>query len=132
VVLLLVRTLTFLVAAAVGLLVTSLLVPGFSLRPVGFVTTVVVFTVVQSVLAPLVARLAKRHAAAFLGGVGILTTFVALLVAEQFTSGLQITGTAAWLGATFLVWLFTALATLLLPRVLFRETVAKRQAGRRA
>lgn len=130
-VLLLVRALTFLCSAAVGLLVASLLVPGFSLRLGGLLTTVVVFAVIQSLLAPLIGAVAKRHASSFLGGVGIVATLVGLLVAARFTHGLQISSAGAWLAATVLVWLVTALATVLLPLVLFRKTVKRRQEARR-
>ncbi|HET9646675.1 MAG TPA: phage holin family protein [Microlunatus sp.] len=111
----LIRVVVFLVSAALGLLITSLLVPGFQVNAGGFVITVVVFAVLQSVLSPFLAKVAHRHARALLGGVGLLSTFAALLIAHFFTPGLQISGIGAWVMSTVLVWLVTALATWLLP-----------------
>jgi hypothetical protein len=126
----LIRAVVFVASAALGLLLTSLLVDGFRVSAGGFGITVVVFAVIQSVLAPFIGLVAKKYAAAFLGGVGIVSTFIALLVAHQFTGALQITGTSAWVLSTFLVWLITAAATLLLPMVMFRRALQARRAER--
>ena len=111
----LIRVVVFIVSATLGLLITSLVVDGFTIHASGFVTSVLVFAVLQSVLSPFLAKVAHRHARALLGGVGLLSTFVALVVAHFFTDGLQITGATAWIAATVVVWLVTALATWLLP-----------------
>jgi hypothetical protein len=123
-----IRALFFVVSSAVGLVLTSLLVPGFRMTLSGFLLTVLVFAVLQSVLAPFVAKVAKRHASAFLGGVGIVSTFLALLLTSTFTSALSITGLTSWVSATFLVWLITAAASMLLPVVLFRRVQRERRA----
>lgn len=115
----LVRAVVFLVSAAVGLLVAAAVVDGVSVGTSGLVAAVVVFAVLQSVLAPFLAKVAARNAPAFLGGIGLVSTFVALLVASWVTDGLTITGGAGtWLAATVVVWLATALATLALPVLL--------------
>jgi uncharacterized membrane protein YvlD (DUF360 family) len=129
------RAFFFIVSSALGLVLTALLVPGFRITAGGFALTVLVFAVLQSVLAPFIAKVARRHATAFLGGVGIVSTFVALLLASTFTNGLRIAGFSSWVAATFLVWLLTAAATVLLPLVLFRRTLREaraRKAGSRA
>jgi hypothetical protein len=125
---LVIRAAIFLASSALGLLLTSALVSGFRITVTGFVLTVLVFAILQSVLAPFIARVAQRHASAFLGGVGIVSTFVALLLTQTFTEGLRITGIASWVLATFLVWLITAAATMLLPMVVFRRFLRERQA----
>lgn len=112
---LLLRAVVFLASAAVGLFVTSLLVDGFRLTGNGFLLTLIVFAALQSVLAPLIGGLVKRHARAFVSGVGLLSTFVSLVVATHFTDGLQIRGFTAWVAATLLVWAITAAATLVIP-----------------
>ncbi|MET0694163.1 MAG: hypothetical protein ABWY56_09535 [Propionibacteriaceae bacterium] len=126
----LLRAVIFITSAALGLLVTSFLVDGFHLSASGFGITVIVFAVIQSVLAPFIGMIAQRHASAFLGGVGIVSTFVALLVAHSFTGALQISGTSAWVLSTFLVWLVTAAATMLLPMVMFRKALRGRRTER--
>lgn len=118
---LLLRTLIFLGSAAIGLLVAAAVVDDVTVQVSGFVVTVVVFAVAQSVLAPLVTRLSTRYAPAFLGGAGLLSTFVALLLASALTDGLRITGAPAWALATLVVWAVTALATVALPMVLPRD-----------
>jgi hypothetical protein len=115
----LVRAVVFLVSAAVGLFVAAAVVDGVSVGASGLVAAVVVFAVLQSVLAPFFAKVAARNAPAFLGGIGLVSTFVALLAATAITDSLSITGGAVtWLAATVVVWLATALATLALPVLL--------------
>jgi hypothetical protein len=85
---------------------------------------VVVFSVAQALLAPLVTKLARRYASALLGGVGLISTLLALILAHVFTNGLNISGLGSWAAATVLVWLVTAFATLLLPKLLIRNETA--------
>lgn len=117
----LVRAAVFLGSATIGLLVASLVIPGVSVSVSGFVTTVVVFALAQSILAPFIAKMASRYASAFLGGIGLVSTLVALLLATVLTHGLSIRGLGSWVWATVVVWLVTALATLLLPLLLVRR-----------
>lgn len=126
----LIRVLIFLGSSALGLWVASLLLDGFHVTPSGFLAAVVVFTVAQSVLSPFIAMMANRYASAFLGGIGLVSTFVALLIASTFTGGLTIDGGAAtWIAAVVVVWLVTALATWLLPFLLLRKRLEERRAG---
>lgn len=115
----LVRAVVFLVSAAVGLLVAAAVVDGVSVSTAGLLVAVVVFAVLQSVLAPFLAKVAARNAPAFLGGIGLVSTFVALLAASSLTDALTISGgVGTWMAATVVVWLATALATLALPVLL--------------
>lgn len=121
---LLIRTIIFLVSAAVGLLVTAALVDGFDVTSSGFLVAVVIFAVIQSVLAPFIAKVTAKNASALLGGVGLLSTFVALWLTTLIGDSLTIEGGAAtWLTATVIVWLATALATLLLPIILVKTGI---------
>jgi hypothetical protein len=121
---LLLRTLVFLGSSAIGLLVAWWLVEGMSMTVPGFIVAVVVFSVAQALLAPLVTKLARRYASALLGGVGLISTLLALILAHVFTNGLNISGLGSWAAATVLVWLVTAFATLLLPKLLIRNETA--------
>ncbi|MDI9917329.1 phage holin family protein [Rhodococcus sp. IEGM 1379] len=123
----LIRAAIFLGSSAVGLLVATALLSGFTVSVSGFITVVVIFAIAQSVLAPFIAKMAKRHAPAFLGGIGLVSTFVALLLASIFAS-LSITGVSTWIMATVLVWLVTAVATLVLPVLFVRKKVQERKA----
>lgn len=117
----LLRTVIFLASAAIGLLVAAWVVPGVTLRPWGFVAAVVIFAVAQAILSPFFLKMASRYASAFLGGIGLLSTLAALILASLFADGLSIRGVGSWIGATIVVWLVTALATVLLPALVLKK-----------
>ena len=119
----LIRAAIFLGSAALGLWVASLVLEGFTLTWQGFLVTVLVFAIAQSLLAPFITKLTVKNAPAFTGGVGLLSTFVALLIASLIADGLVISGWQTWVLATLVVWLVTALAAFLLPLVLLRRAV---------
>jgi len=120
------RVVIFVVSAALGLWVASLVLDGFSVQLKGYVVAVLVFAVAQSVLTSFIFTMARRYASAFLGGVGLVSTFVALLLAQWLTDGLSITGLSTWVIGTLVVWLVTALATWLLPLWLLKEKARSR------
>jgi len=122
---LLLRAVIFLGSAAIGILVAVWLLPDVSVSAAGFITAVVLFAIAQSVLAPFITKVAARNAPAFLGGIGLVSTFAALVIASAF-GGLTITGWRTWVLATIVVWLATALATLLLPLVVLKKRAADR------
>lgn len=114
----LIRVALFLGSGAVALVVAwAILGSDFRLSVAGFLTAVVVFSVAQVALSPLVNKLARRYAEPLLGGVGLVSTFLALWVATLLSGGLQIRGVTTWIAATLIVWVVTALATLLAPRL---------------
>lgn len=121
---LLLRTAVFLGSAAIGLLAAAWLVPGVSVSVYGFITAVVIFALAQAILSPFFLKMASRYATAFLGGIGLLSTLAALILASVLTHGVSIRGIGSWVFATIVVWLVTALATLLLPVL-----IIKRKAG---
>jgi hypothetical protein len=109
----------FLASAAIGLGAALLLVDEMSIDLTSFIFVVVIFAVLQSVLAPFMVRVAARNAPALLGGVGLITTVVSLLITTWVSDGLTIDGgIGPWLLASLVVWLVTMLATLLLPFLL--------------
>jgi hypothetical protein len=120
----LLRIAVFLASSAIGLLVASWIVPGVTLRPLGFMTAVVIFTVAQGILSPFFLKMASRYASAFLGGIGLVSTLAALVLAAQFSSGISIRGIGSWIAATVLVWLVTAVATLVLPMLVLKKKAA--------
>lgn len=58
---LLIRIIIFLVSAAIGLFVTAALVDGVDVTLGGFLLAVVLFAVIQSVLAPFIAKVTARR-----------------------------------------------------------------------
>jgi len=123
----LLRALIFLLSAALGLVVADLILPDFTIVWAdwwGFVLCVVIFAILQSVLAPWIAKMAKRYAPALLGGIGIFSTLVALLIVVLLpVGGLRISGALTWVLAPVIVWVVTALATLLLPMLFVKKKV---------
>jgi Mycobacterial 4 TMS phage holin, superfamily IV len=118
---LLLRTAVFLGSAAIGLLVAAWLVPGVSVSVSGFITAVVIFSVAQAILSPFFLKMASRYASAFLGGIGLVSTLAALILASVLTHGVSIRGIGSWVLATIVVWLVTAIATLLLPILIIKR-----------
>jgi hypothetical protein len=129
---LLIRLVVFLVSAAVGLLVADAVLDDMTVEATGFVTVIVVFAVAQAILGPFIAMVVARNASAFLGGIGLVTTFIALLLAKTIGDALTIEGVGTWIAATVLVWLATAIATLLIPLILVKLGLeaARRERGR--
>ncbi|MDN4475845.1 phage holin family protein [Demequina sp. SYSU T00192] len=122
----LINTLIFLGSAALGLWITSLVLDGFQIDFLALITAAVIFTVAQWILSPLIFKMATKYANAFLGGVGLVSTFVALLITSLVVDSLTIDGVGTWIAATVLVWLITALCTWLLPMFLLKEAADKK------
>lgn len=128
---LLIRAAIFLASAFVGLVAADLILPGFYLHWDdwwGILLAVVIFAVLQSVLAPWLLRVTRRHAEALIGGIGLISTFVALLIAVIVpAAGIGIDGPVAWIVGTLIVWLVTALASWLLPPLFIKRRVDERR-----
>ena len=117
-----------LVMSALGLLLAAWLLPEFHLETGGFLIAVLVFTIAQAVLAPFVFNVARKYASAILGGIGLVSTFLALLIASFFPGGIRIDGVVTWVLATLLMWIVTALGTWLIPLLIFRNRRERRAA----
>ncbi|BBX91879.1 phage holin family protein [Mycolicibacterium boenickei] len=122
----LLRIAIFLGSSALGLLVAAWLIPGVSVSAWGFITAVVIFSVAQAILSPFFLKMASRYASAFLGGIGLISTLVALILASVLTRGLSISGIGSWIAATVVVWLVTAVATVVLPALFLKKKVASK------
>ncbi|SKB06089.1 phage holin family protein [Aeromicrobium choanae] len=120
---LLIRAAINLVSAAIGLLVANAVLDDLEVTTSGFVITVVIFALAQAILSPFILVVVKRNAEAFLGGVGIVSTLVALWIASLFGDALTISGLSTWLIAAVIVWLAAALASFLLPFILLKAGV---------
>jgi uncharacterized membrane protein YvlD (DUF360 family) len=119
----------FLASAAVGLLVANAALDDMSVDATSFVIVVAVFAALQGVLQPFIAKMARQYAPPLLGGIGLVTTFVSLLVTSLVTDGLQISGFDTWVFAALIVWIVTMIATLLLPLIFVKRRVSERRAS---
>lgn len=124
----LLHILVSLITAAAGLLIAAWLIDGVNLTPSGFITAVVIFAIAQGVLGPWVFNLARRFASAILGGIGLVTTLIALLIASAFPGGLTIDGFTSWALATLVVWFVTALGGWALGYFLIKRRVESKRA----
>ncbi|MEW1961454.1 hypothetical protein AB0269_03200 [Microbacterium sp. NPDC077644] len=125
------RAVLYLVSAGLGLIVADLLLPGFQIqwdRWWGFVICILIFAVLQSVLSPFISKLADRYAPVLMGGIGIVSTLVALIVVVLLPiGGLRITDAAGWILGAVIVWIVTALGSVLLPMIFIKRRVAERR-----
>ncbi len=124
---LLINTAIFLASSAVGLLVAALVLDDMSIDFGSFIIVVVIFSIIQAVLSPFLLKTVNRNAPALLGGVGLLSTYVALLVTSLISSGLIINGLSTWVFTCLIVWLATMLATLLIPLIFVKKVVQERR-----
>lgn len=118
-------TVLTIIGNALGIWITSLLVPGFTLGARGFTMTVLFFTVAQIILAPLIFKIAVNHMPALRGGIQLVTIFVVLVLTVWFTKALTISGIAAWVVSPLIIWVVTLVAGVLLPMVLFKKTLQR-------
>ena len=114
---LLVRTAVVLIGNAVGLIVASLVFSGFDIDVTSFIFALIIFTLSFAILTPFIVSVLRRNdsSAAALGGVALISTFVALLITDIFSDGLSISGIGTWIGATVVVWLVSMIAIWILP-----------------
>jgi len=119
-----------LVMSALALLVAAWLLPQWvSLRIGGFLIAVVIFAAAQAILAPFVFSMARKYASAVLGGIGLVSTLLALWVATLFSGGLRISG-LGWVLAPLVVWIVTAIGGWLITGVLLKRFLEKREGKR--
>jgi uncharacterized membrane protein YvlD (DUF360 family) len=103
-----------LVSAAAGLLIASLLLADLHVQASGFVVAVLVLTIAQAILAPFVFNMARQYASALLGGIGIVSTMLALFIASLFPGGVTVTTFSTWVVAALIIWIVMALGGWLL------------------
>ena len=125
----LIRMAIYLVTAALGILIASWILPDFHVEWGGFLVAVIVFAIAQSVLSPFIFNIARKYASAILGGIGLVSTFVALLIATLFPGGIRIEGAVTWVLATLIVWIVTALGGWVLPLIFLKNRAEERRAA---
>ena len=81
-----------LLANAVGLIVAAWILDDMSLNGVAFVIAVLIFTLAQLILQPLIVKIAMTNAQALLGATALVTTLVGLIITDLVSDGLSITG----------------------------------------
>jgi hypothetical protein len=118
---LLISTAAYLIANSVGLLVAVLLLPGFRIDFMAFITAVLIFSAFQTFAGPLVTKLSLKKMPQLVGGISLVTIFFGLLVTDLIMPRMEMGGIANWLAATLLVWIGALIAALLLPIYVFKQ-----------
>jgi len=118
------QTALLLLANAIALLVAAMFLPGFAINARGFIVAVGIFTASTVILEPLISRFARQSAPVLMGGIALVTTFVGLLVTTLLTRGLSITSIGTWVLATLIIWIATVVASLVLPRLVFKDVLS--------
>jgi len=112
---LLVRTLIAVAANAVGLIVASVVLDGFSINVASFIVAVVIFTIVFAVLTPFLAVQLRRLGNGAIGAIALIATLVSLVVTDLLSDGFSISGVGTWIAAAVIVWLAALVAAFVLP-----------------
>jgi uncharacterized membrane protein YvlD (DUF360 family) len=112
---LLVRTVIAVAANAVGLIVASVVLDGFSINVASFVVAVVIFTIVFAVLTPFLAVQLRRLGNGAIGATALIATLVSLVVTDLLSDGFSISGVGTWIAAAVIVWLAALVAAFVLP-----------------
>lgn len=121
----LISAVLYLAANAIGLLVANALLDDVSIDAAAFVIAVVIFTVVEVVVQPLVTQVAMRHSQALLGSSALIATLVGLVVTTLVSDGLSIDGAVTWVLATVIVWAAALIAGLILPAIFVKKAVTE-------
>jgi putative membrane protein len=97
------------VANAITILVAAAVLDRFEINAVPFIVAVVIFTAAVVLIKPSAESLAGKYAKGVTWVAGLVTTYVALLLADIFSDGIQIEGVGTWIIATLIVWAGTLL-----------------------
>ena len=117
-----------LLANAVGLIVANLVLDDMELNASGFIIAVLIFTVAQVILQPLIVKIAMTNAQALMGATALVTTLVGLIITDLVSDGLSISGFVTWCLATVIVWAAALIAGLILPLILVKKAVDNNKA----
>ena len=119
-----------LLANAIALIVIAWLLDGMTLEVQGLLIEVAIFTGVMVLIEALVRRFTPLQGGAFLGGAALLSTVIALVVTTLVTDGLQLSGASTWFLAIVLMWGFPVVVRLILPHLIFKQTLRRPEPGR--
>ena len=106
-----------LAANAIGLIIAAVVLEKVELDWTAFIFALIIFTIVEAIATPGVGKVAEAKAPAISSGVALIATFVALLITDILSDGLDIEGVGTWILATLIVWVCTMVATLILQKV---------------
>lgn len=127
----LIRLLISLAAGALGIIVAALLLSGVTLTASGFLWALLIYAATQALLLPFIMSSADRRDSMPLAAAsGVISTFLALLVADLLSTGLQIEGIGTWFMATVIVWLVSLIGLVVIPFLLVKAGLERAREAR--
>jgi uncharacterized membrane protein YvlD (DUF360 family) len=123
----LISAVLFLVANAIGLLVAAAVLDDMSVSAEAFIIAVVIFTLVELLVQPLLTQMAVSRAGALRGSTALAATLVGLIVTSLVSDGLEIEGAVTWILATVIVWGAALIAGWILPLIFLKNRVEDRE-----
>lgn len=123
----LIRMAIYFLAAFIGIIVANILLEGMTVNTKSYFSVAIIFAIIQAILSPLISNVAEKNAPAFMGGIGLLSTFVALFITNIALSGITVSGFSTWILASLIIWLVTAIAAFILPFFLVKKVVNERR-----
>jgi uncharacterized membrane protein YvlD (DUF360 family) len=123
----LISAVLFLVANAIGLLVAAAVLDDMSVSAEAFIIAVVIFTLVELLVQPLLTQMAVSRAGALRGSTALAATLVGLIVTSLVSDGLEIEGAVTWILATVIVWGAALIAGWILPLIFLKNRIEDRE-----
>ena len=114
-------------ANALGLLAAAVILDSFTINATSFIIAVAIFSLSTVVLGPLIMKIALQNAPFLMGGIALVTTLIGLIVTVVVSDGIAITGLSTWVVATLIIWIFSLLANVLLPLIIFKKALQARK-----
>ncbi len=122
-----ISTVVFFLSALIGLVVADVLLADLSVDGKSYLLVAIIFALIQAILSPLIFKIIHKNASAFMGGVGIVSTLVALMITAAISKGFSVQGISTWILAALIVWLAGAIAAFILPFLIVKRAVQERR-----
>jgi uncharacterized membrane protein YvlD (DUF360 family) len=121
------RLLVALASSAVAFVVADILVDNFSVSyPLGLIVPVVIFTLATLVVAPVADAMLEKYATWASIFLGLIVTWLALLITDLVTDRIDIEGAVSWILATAIVWIASIVTALVMRRFVRGDPAIKR------
>jgi putative membrane protein len=91
-------------ANAITLLIAAAIFDKIEINAVSFIVAVAIFTLAAIGVKPAADRVAGKYASGVTWVAGLATTFLALVITNVLTDGLEISGAWTWIAGTVVVW----------------------------
>ena len=105
-------------ANAITIAIAAALFDKFTINALPYIVAVVMFTPAGLLIKPFADRMAGEYAKGAMWVGGLVATYVALLLADILSDGIQIDGVGTWIMATVIVWAGTLLYDMVVDKVI--------------